>query len=66
MQLGKLGCSSEDQRHSCKTVDNRHQLHQWPTVEKQNFPIVVQRDDGMWSLGWHDDAVGPKPTPAPE
>jgi hypothetical protein len=20
---------------------------------------VVQRDDGKWSLGWHDDAAGP-------
>jgi hypothetical protein len=25
-------------------------------------PIVVERDDGMWSLGWHDDAAGPFPT----
>jgi hypothetical protein len=21
--------------------------------------IIVQRDDGMWSIGWHDDAAGP-------
>ena len=21
--------------------------------------LVVQRDDGKWSLGWHDDAAGP-------
>jgi hypothetical protein len=20
---------------------------------------IVQRDDGLWSLGWHDDAAGP-------
>jgi len=20
---------------------------------------IVQRDDGMWSIGWHDDAHGP-------
>jgi hypothetical protein len=20
---------------------------------------IVQRDDGLWSLGWHDDAPGP-------
>jgi hypothetical protein len=20
---------------------------------------IVQRDDGMWSIGWHDDAPGP-------
>jgi hypothetical protein len=25
-------------------------------------PLVVQRDDGMWSIGWHDDADGPFPT----
>jgi hypothetical protein len=23
---------------------------------------VVERDDGMWSLGWHDDTPGPFPT----
>jgi hypothetical protein len=22
-------------------------------------PLVIQRDDGMWSIGWHDDAAGP-------
>jgi hypothetical protein len=21
--------------------------------------LIVQRDDGMWGLGWHDDAPGP-------
>jgi len=20
---------------------------------------IFQRDDGMWSIGWHDDAPGP-------
>jgi hypothetical protein len=31
-----------------------------PTVEAP--PLVAdihQRDDGMWSIGWHDDAAGP-------
>ena len=22
-------------------------------------PLIVQRDDGLWSIGWHDDAGGP-------
>ena len=22
-------------------------------------PLVIQRDDGRWSIGWHDDAPGP-------
>jgi hypothetical protein len=22
---------------------------------------VVQRDDGLWSIGWHDGAAGPPP-----
>ena len=22
-------------------------------------PDIVERDDGMWSIGWHDDAAGP-------
>ena len=25
----------------------------------QLLPDIVQRDDGMWSIGWHDDASGP-------
>ena len=36
------------------------------TVEKTvmieqggNGPPVVQRDDGLWSIGFHDDAPGP-------
>ena len=24
-----------------------------------NAPPVVQRDDGLWSIGWHEDAPGP-------
>jgi hypothetical protein len=24
--------------------------------------MIVQRDDGMWSIGWHDEAVGPFPS----
>jgi len=23
---------------------------------------VVQREDGLWSIGWHDDADGPFPS----
>lgn len=23
---------------------------------------IVQRDDGAWSIGWHDDAAGPFPS----
>jgi hypothetical protein len=25
---------------------------------------IVQRDDGLWSIGWHDDAAGPFETRA--
>jgi len=25
----------------------------------QLLPDIVQRDDGMWSIGWHDDAPRP-------
>jgi hypothetical protein len=30
-------------------------------IPKPAGPIepVVQRDDGLWSIGWHDDAAGP-------
>jgi hypothetical protein len=24
--------------------------------------LIVQRDDGMWSIGWHDNAAGPSET----
>jgi hypothetical protein len=23
------------------------------------LPLIVQRDDGKFSIGWHDDAPGP-------
>lgn len=25
----------------------------------QQHPEIVQRDDGAWTLGWHDEAPGP-------
>jgi hypothetical protein len=25
-------------------------------------PLIVQTDDGQWSIGWHDDAAGPFPS----
>ena len=25
-------------------------------------PLIVERDDGMWSIGFHDDAGGPFPS----
>jgi len=25
-------------------------------------PLIVERDDGLWSVGWHDDAAGPFPS----
>jgi hypothetical protein len=28
-----------------------------PVIEAP--PLVVQRDDGLWSIGWHDEAPGP-------
>jgi hypothetical protein len=31
------------------------QTRQLPLQER----LVVQRDDGLWSIGWHDDAPGP-------
>jgi hypothetical protein len=55
MQLGKLGCSSRDQRPRCKTDNSRPQWDQWATGEKQNFPIVVQRDDGRFQIGLSDE-----------
>jgi len=24
--------------------------------------LIVQRDDGLFAIGWHDDAAGPFPT----
>jgi hypothetical protein len=59
MQLGKLGTCQHSQALSCKTADNCSQFHQWLTSEKQNqqlLDLIVQRDDGMFALGWHDDA----------
>jgi len=23
------------------------------------LPLIVERDDGLWSIGWHDEADGP-------
>jgi hypothetical protein len=45
----------------------------------RHIPDIYQRDDGLWAIGWHDDAPGPfasradatriasgdKPAPAP-
>jgi hypothetical protein len=61
MQLGKLGSSQQLQARSCKTGNNRPHFDQCLTSEKQNL-LVVQRDDGFWSIGWHDDGAGPFPT----
>jgi hypothetical protein len=27
--------------------------------------LIVQRDDGLFAIGWHDDAAGPFPYPPP-
>jgi hypothetical protein len=35
------------------TSDNHHQADSIPPVE------IVQRDDGAYAIGWHDDAPGP-------
>ena len=62
MQLGKLGVSQRPQALSCKTSNKRAQFDQRLTSEKQNpqlLDLVVQRDDGMFAIGWHDDAAGP-------
>src|SRR5262249_43396577 len=34
------------------------------TLAQREIPVVVERDDGMWSIGWQDDAAGPFPTRA--
>jgi hypothetical protein len=31
--------------------------HRLPAIAAP--PFVVERDDGFWSIGWHDDAPGP-------
>jgi hypothetical protein len=65
MQLGKLDASQTSQGLSYKTGNNRAQFDQWLTSEKQNpqlLGLVVQRDDGKFSNGFHDDAPGPFPT----
>jgi hypothetical protein len=62
MQLGKLGVSQRPQALSCKTSNKRVQFDQRLTSEKQNpqvLDLVIQRDDGMLSIGWHDGAAGP-------
>jgi hypothetical protein len=32
-----------------------------PRLHEASNPAnpIVQRDDGLWSIGWHDDADGP-------
>jgi hypothetical protein len=30
-----------------------------PCSEAATQLIVIERDDGLWSIGWHDDAAGP-------
>jgi hypothetical protein len=66
MQLGKLGVSQAPQYLSCKTLDIRAQDNQRVRTEKQNWQTgycpIIQRDDGLFQIGWHDDAPGPFPT----
>jgi hypothetical protein len=38
------------------------QKDQWLKTSFANRRPVFQRDDGLWSIGWHDDAAGPFPT----
>ena len=30
-----------------------------PTATGRRRYEVCQHDDGLWSIGWHDDALGP-------
>jgi hypothetical protein len=30
-----------------------------PPEMRRAASAVVQRDDGLWSIGWHDEAPGP-------
>jgi hypothetical protein len=62
MQLGKLGVSQVDQTPNGKTSAKPSQSHQWDSGERENgqrLDLIVERDDGRWSIGWHDDAPGP-------
>jgi hypothetical protein len=49
-------------------ADDFNGLHRQTSLNTQIEPLglfaalsnlIVQRDDGMWSIGWHDDAAGP-------
>jgi hypothetical protein len=31
----------------------------FPDLSEPVLPLICQRDDGMFALGWHDDAPGP-------
>jgi len=50
------------------TIETRKSMNEHETtrriVKRDSVPRysvhpVVMRDDGLWSLGWHDDAQGP-------
>jgi hypothetical protein len=52
-------------RERCGNIQiNWHTVDTVPFLPRSRvagYP-VVQRDDGKWALGWHDDAPGPFPS----
>ena len=46
----------------CKRAPLSSMGDQWVSTHIANHFAVCQRDDGMWSLGFHDDAPGPFPS----
>ena len=39
--------------------NGRQNGDQIPNAVLADNSKIVQRDDGQWSIGWHDDAPGP-------
>jgi hypothetical protein len=39
----------------CATRKSRANSPTW----REHYLLAVQRDDGLWAIGWHDDAAGP-------
>ena len=66
--VGAPGLPEASDFNGCDSETATQNPAKIPAVPKKcrTFAIllqpVVERDDGMWPLGWHDDAPGPFPT----
>ena len=58
-QIRSLGHRSEASQQICKPSPLCPQRRQWLSTPIANHFLVVQRDDGMFAVGWDDDAAGP-------